>query len=253
MFGIRSFTAVDSMAIELRFEKLNETDVREEVIAPLLRRLGYISGTRNDVIREQFLRYPRKSLGRKNSKKDPELRGKADYVLEVDKRLRWVIEAKPPSSSVSVDDIEQAWTYASHPEVRAIYFVVCNGRTLAVYRTANAPEVCAVLSLSYEKFDSDFVRLENILSPEALRRDFSDTEPDFRAPIAPGLRSIARITNGIVCFRENNLRSVLFEELQATILEGAIQRDETGRLIAFFKTRIRSRSGRRLNDVWACE
>jgi hypothetical protein len=34
------------------FEKLGETDVREEILAPLLRSLGYRSGTENDVIRE---------------------------------------------------------------------------------------------------------------------------------------------------------------------------------------------------------
>ena len=140
------------------------------------------------MIGEQLLCYNRQSLGRKNPKKDPELRGKADYVLEVDRRLRWVIEAKPPISAIGVNDIEQAWSYASHPEVRAIYFVVCNGHRLVVYMTTNGPEAGAVLSLSYDEFDSEFARLENVLGPEALQRDFSDTQPDVGPPIAPGLR-----------------------------------------------------------------
>lgn len=51
---------------DYNFEELNETDVREEIIAPLLRELGYRSGTENDVIREQLLKYPRSYLGRKS-------------------------------------------------------------------------------------------------------------------------------------------------------------------------------------------
>ena len=65
-----------------RFEEFNETDVREEIIAPLLRRLGYSSRTDNNIIREQPLRYAKSFLGRKNPSKDPELRGVADYILE---------------------------------------------------------------------------------------------------------------------------------------------------------------------------
>jgi hypothetical protein len=52
------------------FNSLNETDIREEIIAPLLRYLGYRSGTANNIIREQHLTYPKSSLGRKD-KNDP--------------------------------------------------------------------------------------------------------------------------------------------------------------------------------------
>ena len=104
---------------QLDFDQFNEADVREEVIAPLLRELGYRSGTEHDVIREQLLRYPRQVLGRKDRSKDPELRGKADYILEANHRIRWVIEAKAPGTSLTDDHIEQAWTYANHAEVQA--------------------------------------------------------------------------------------------------------------------------------------
>ena len=33
-----------------RFEEFNETDVQEEIIAPLLRALGYWSGTDNNIV-----------------------------------------------------------------------------------------------------------------------------------------------------------------------------------------------------------
>src|ERR1700739_4327959 len=192
----------------IQFENLNEADVREEVIAPLLRRLGYKSGTPNNVIREQSLRYPRLSLGRQDPRKDHELRGTADYILEIENRLRWVLEAKAPDPAIGVDDVEQAWSYANHPEVRAIYFALCNGRSLAVYRTSYGPEVPPVLSVTYDRFDQDFQLIENLLGPGALLRDFPNTAIDVGIPIAPGLRSIARITNGLVRYNTNSLGSV---------------------------------------------
>ncbi|MGA2403556.1 MAG: hypothetical protein ABSG91_17920 [Syntrophobacteraceae bacterium] len=42
----------------LVIDDLNEQDVREEIIAPLLRHLGYRSTTKYNLLREQLLRYP---------------------------------------------------------------------------------------------------------------------------------------------------------------------------------------------------
>jgi predicted type IV restriction endonuclease len=230
------------------FERMNEADIREEVIAPLLRRLGYESGTDHDVIREQLLRYPRQFLGRKDSKRDPELRGKADYILEIRKHLRWVIEAKPPNALIESDDIQQAWTYANHPEVRAVYFGICNGRSLLVFRTVEGPNADALLGMEYKDFESNYLLLENLLAPKALLRDFPETRVDIGLPIARGLRSIARISNGIVRFEQNNLNMAVLNEFQTIIREGAIERDEDGRLVAFLNTVSPSRSLQLLND-----
>jgi hypothetical protein len=233
----------------LPFERLNETDVREEVIAPLLRQLGYRAGSENDVIREQSLRYPKRSLGLKNPKTDPELRGKADYILEVGRRLRWVIEAKAPEVLIDKNAIEQAWTYASHPEIRAIYFALSNGRTLTVFRTAHGPDSGAVLSLPYEEFDNRFQVIVNTLSPEALTLAFPDAQLDEGRPLAPGLRSLARVTNGVIRYEQNSLDHPLLNELQIWIADGAVERDkETGKLIAFVKSIVPSRTLQQLNE-----
>ncbi len=230
------------------FERMNETDVREEVIAPLLRRLGYQSGTRNDVVREQLLRYPRLFIGRKDRQKDPELRGKADYILEVDKRVRWVIEAKAPAAKLGLEEIEQAWTYANHPEVRAVYFAICNGPRLVVYRTAEGPECPPVLSLEYEQIETLFQSLDNLLGRDALLRDFPTTNVDVGLPIAIGLRSVARVTNGIVRFENNSSELSVLNELQTNISSGAIERDERDRLVAFLTMAGPTRSIQRLSE-----
>lgn len=232
----------------LRFEKLNETDVREEVLAPLIRLLGYRSGTENDVIREQSLKYPKLFLGRKDAKKDPELRGKADYILEVQGRLRWVIEAKAPEVSLGQEQTEQAWSYANHPEVRAIYFVLCNGRQLVVHRTAFSPGAPPVFSADYDHLESEFQKIENPLGPAALRRDFPTLELDVGFPIAPGLRSLARITNGVIRYEKSSIPVPALTELQHSIRDGAVERDESGKLVAFLRTSGPSRSIQALNE-----
>ena len=119
----------------LPFVRMGEADVREEVLAPLVRLLGYRTGTKFDIIRKQSLRYPKVFLGRKNPTKDAELRGKADYLLEVAGRARWVLEAKAPGIEIDIDSIEQAWTYANHADVRVVYFALCNGLELQVFAT----------------------------------------------------------------------------------------------------------------------
>lgn len=65
----------------MNFDQMNEADIRAEVIDPLLRLLGYRSGTELNIERERMLRYPRMSLGRKKPT-DPEIRGRPDYILE---------------------------------------------------------------------------------------------------------------------------------------------------------------------------
>ena len=77
---------------------MGETDGREEIVAPLLRHLGYRSSTINDIVREQNLRYPNLQLGRRKPT-DPLLRGKADYICIAGGLVKWVIEAKTPGQA----------------------------------------------------------------------------------------------------------------------------------------------------------
>jgi hypothetical protein len=235
------------MFSELPFGRMTEADVREELIAPLLRVLGYQSGTSNDIVRELPLRYPRVFLGRKNMRKDPILRGRADYMLEVDGRVRWVLEAKSPGEAISVDDIEQAWTYANHAEVRAVYFAICNGREFVVYKTQEAPAREAVLVVKYEQLGTQLDAVVDLLSPTAINRDFPVTERTG-PPLGPGLRSIARIASGIIRYAKSSVDEPVLSQLQALVTGGAIERDEEGRLTAFLQTQAPFRALQEFNE-----
>ena len=128
------------------FDTLNETDIREEIVAPLLRILGYRSGAENNVIREQPLNYPKSFLGRKKGS-DPILRGGANYICEIQKQVRWVIEAKSPDAAIGLESEEQSWSYANHPEIRAVYFCLANGKEFKIFQTNRGPEAPRGLSV----------------------------------------------------------------------------------------------------------
>jgi hypothetical protein len=76
----RDYEGKITMSQRPNFDAMNETDVREIVVRPLIERLGYLHGTDATILTEKTLRYDRAFLGRKNPKKDPPLVGRADYV-----------------------------------------------------------------------------------------------------------------------------------------------------------------------------
>lgn len=178
----------------LNFEEMNEADVREEIIRPFLHRLGYRRGTQNNIRTEQTLRYPRQFLGRKNPKSDPLLRGRADYICEVIPYARWVVEAKSPEADLSVNDVQQAHSYATHPEVGAFYSLLTNGRLFRLYATTN-PSV-PLLEWNFNETDMRWIEISNILGPAAIKRLSHLIVPVPGKPLAIGLRPIIEIVGG---------------------------------------------------------
>lgn len=156
------------------FQTMNETDVREEIVSRLLRRLKYKRDTKANIITESPLKYPRIQMGRKKPKKDPPLKGIADYILEVDDKFRWVIEAKAGTHKIVPDDVEQAFSYANHPEVKAIYYVITNGVEFVVYQTNHGPSAQPIISLKYEEWADEFNQIDQLLSPEFVRIAYSE-------------------------------------------------------------------------------
>jgi hypothetical protein len=220
-----------------------EQDVREELLAPLLNVLGYSRGAPDNIIREQplSLRYPKSFLGTKKPKSDPVLRGKADYICEVSfptgNKVRWVIEAKSPTEPLETDAVEQAYSYANHPEVRAAYFCLCNGREFRVYQTNLSPEAKPLLSLRCAELSKCWRSVEELLHPDAVRKNLKDQAIDPGKPLGPGLRSIAQIVGGYLEYSEGEPPVELLKGLTITVKEGSFERNESGGIIGYFSTR----------------
>ena len=111
----------------------NETDVREDFVSPLLKVLGYSNSRKHKIERNVFLQIPELIIGTK--KKSLE-KYSPDYILNVNGKRKWVIDAKGPDESVEKREyISQTFSYSMHREVNVPYFVICNGKSFAVYKT----------------------------------------------------------------------------------------------------------------------
>jgi len=218
-----------------KFEEMNETDVREAIVRPLLTRLGYEHGTEAGIRTEQTFRYERAFLGRKNPKKDPPLVGRADYILEVASYGRWVVEVKAPSEELTRDVIEQAHTYAAHPEVAALFFLVTNGKNFRLYRTSSLDE--PIMAWAYEETDELLMALGNIVGPQAIKRKVTLLAADPGKPLGVGIASVVEIIGGHVRYEDHESNHPLFRAqdingLELPITGGRVSRSPDGRLHA---------------------
>ncbi len=135
-------------------------------------------------------------MGRKKSN-DPPLRGRADYVLSVYGAARWGLEIKAPSEPITQDTIEQAISYARHPEVSGFYAAILNGRRFVMFRNTQGSDAEAIVDIEIISVEKLAELLMSILSPAAIRRDCPPPIVDLAQPLAEGYRSSATITGGV--------------------------------------------------------
>ena len=189
---------VSSVGVQMMQRRAtNEPDIREEIASPFLKLLGYERGTTNDILREYPLSYDRIFLGRKKSN-DPPLRGRADFILNVTGAGRWVLEIKSPASEISIDEIEQAITYARHPEVSASYVALTNGRRFQVYPHNRRAAEGHLVDIAVESPEQLAHALAALLSPAAIRRDCTPKLVDLGHPLFDGFKSRATVRSGFV-------------------------------------------------------
>lgn len=150
-----------------------EDSVREEIIAPILRGLGYTSSKPHKIIRSKKLLHPFVSIGSATKK----IYIVPDYLLEVNDRLAWTLEAKAPSEDIiNSKHVEQAYSYAIHSEVRVPYFALCNGREFVLYHIVKPQPVLQFLIRALPAY---WDNLTAVLSPHKvldvdlrLKKDF---------------------------------------------------------------------------------
>lgn len=141
-----------------------EDSVRELVIAPILGRLGYGPSGTTRVVRSKSLKHPFIRVG---TRKHP-VTTIPDYTIYVEGRPGLVLDAKSPEQSVwDCDHIQQAYSYAVHPEIRCREFGLCNGRELLVFST---DQVEPLLEVAFGEFDTRWEEIERILSPKYIQR-----------------------------------------------------------------------------------
>jgi Type I restriction enzyme R protein N terminus (HSDR_N) len=154
--------------------EFKEDAVREELIVPILNRLGYAATGAHRITRSKSLVHPFVYIGTKAYK----VNIFSDYLLSVDGSVGWVLDAKGPSEAIGTGrHVEQAYSYAIHPDVRASIYALCNGHVLAVFHIS---QVAPILEVPLTEIDAQWDEVNNVLCPMAFidpeRLDFL---PDY--------------------------------------------------------------------------
>lgn len=139
-----------------------EDAVREDIVAPLLRALGFAPTGTQRMQRSRKLLHPFVMIG--SQKRAVHI--VPDYTLFNNDEAILVLEAKAPSESiVNSTHVEQAFSYAIHPEVRTKSYALCNGRELVLYDIDRAGPVFRVEIMNVEE---RWVEVQKHFSPAAL-------------------------------------------------------------------------------------
>jgi len=138
-----------------------EDSVREIIILPILKELGY---TQENIIRSKTLQHPFLTVG---SKKRP-INLIPDYTLKVENNFAWVLDAKAPTQKIiNNDNVEQVYSYATHPEIRSNYFALCNGIEFSVFRTTDTSK--PILFFEIENIENHWQDVVLLLAPTSFQ------------------------------------------------------------------------------------
>ena len=149
------------------FELLNnsefkEDSVREEIVLPIIKALGYSAQKPNQIIRSKNLTHPFVSIGSQQKK----ISIIPDYLFEVNETPAWILDAKAPTESIiRSKNVEQAYSYAIHSEVRVDFFCLCNGKEFILY---NIQKVDPIMHFEVKELPLYWGDLKKILSPDRV-------------------------------------------------------------------------------------
>jgi hypothetical protein len=142
-----------------------EDSVREEIIFPIIKSLGYSSIGNNKIVRSRKLLHPFVSIGSQQKK----INIIPDYVMEIDGKPSWIMEAKAPNQDIlNTKHVEQAYSYAMHSEIKAIYYALCNGKEFLLFHVS---EYKPILHFKIELLPSYWDQLKHLLSPENFSKN----------------------------------------------------------------------------------
>jgi hypothetical protein len=155
MFANFDFTALND-------PNYKEDSVREDLISPLLKELGYQPTGKQRMQRSQSLPHPFVMIGSQKRK----IQVIPDYTLFYEDQAILILDAKRPSEAVvQSKHVEQAFSYAIHPEIRTKSYALCNGHELVLYDIDRAGPV---FRLKMVEINERWTELLKHFSPVAL-------------------------------------------------------------------------------------
>jgi hypothetical protein len=171
--------------------EFKEDSVREEIVVPIIKGLGYSANKPNQIIRSRNLIHPFVAIGSQKKK----IYIIPDYLFEVDEKPTWILDAKSPSESIiKSKNIEQAYSYAMHPEVRARFFSLCNGREFVLY---SVDDFKPLLQFPMQALPLYWENMKAILAPENI---FSKSSLDYKKDLGLHLKRLGFDKSTILFF-----------------------------------------------------
>ena len=157
------FSVLDDFDFRLLDDpEFKEDSVREEIVVPIIKGLGYSAAKPNQIIRSRKLLHPYVSIGSKQK----EVYIIPDYLFEVNGKPAWVLDAKSPTERiVKSENVEQAYSYAIHSEVRVDLFALCNGKEFVLYNTREIDPVLYFPTIAIPLY---WENLKKYLAPERI-------------------------------------------------------------------------------------
>ena len=164
---------------EFDFKALNDPEfkedaVREELVLPIIKALGYQVVGDARIIRSKHLIHPFVAIGAKQRR----VTIVPDYLFLSEGKPYWVLDAKSPTEEITKSKhVEQAYSYAIHPEVRAELYALCNGKEFVLY---NTKKFDPILNFKLQRIDESWELLFRILNPEnKAHSDVVHFHPDY--------------------------------------------------------------------------
>ena len=150
-----------------------EDAVREEIIYPIIRELGYSSSGEHRIVRSRRLEHPFVSIGSSRIK----ISIIPDYLLLIESEPFLVLEAKAPQEKiVKSKHCEQVYSYAIHPEVRSKYYALCNGKEFLLFHVG---KLKPVLHFKVKEINNHMGVLKKILGPTVrANHELLEYKPD---------------------------------------------------------------------------
>lgn len=165
----------------LNHPEFKEDSVREEIILPVIKGLGYSPNKPFQIIRSRKLIHPYVSIGSQRK----QIFIIPDYVFEVNGKPAWILDAKSPSeSTINSVHVEQAYSYAIHSEVRVNYFALCNGTYFTLY---NISKDKPLLHFPVRAIPGYWNQMLEILKPENV---FKNAEKNIKKDLGLHLKRL---------------------------------------------------------------
>jgi hypothetical protein len=151
-----------------------EDAVREDIVAPILRKAGYRPTGTQRMERSKPLVHPFVMIGSKKYR----INIIPDYTLYEDSTALLVLEAKAPNEAiVRSEHVEQAVSYAIHQDTRCRHYALCNGRQLAFYDVST---LAPLLLIECREVSARWEEVEKYLLPRFLKMpELREVHADF--------------------------------------------------------------------------